>query len=302
MRRSVVIAALMLVVATLALMTGLARSRVIRAPWHRDPESKAQRIKASVDRFQEACAGMEVIPASAVSSEQQIDQILARAFASTGTDVAQNQSTALSPLALNQLRSDLAGILYRRWWDSSFESYSTFMESRGYEIRSGDDLVSHCGIDLIYSASTGKPWDPSLPPKQAVEEVWNAKPPCPVPLTELKALVTDSTGLGIAFGQICPGDLEYYPTPPGPLGESGWLGERQVGFNVYFQAGGARRSEQLASRRCVMLATVGCVMQLKDGRFIPMLFFLWFDQDAGRWILEKAGAGNIPEGVGGIGF
>lgn len=302
MRRSVVIAAVVLLVAILALATGLVRSRIIRAPWQKPPESKSTRVKAAVDHFQELCAEMEVIPASAVSSEEHLNQILAQAFESTRTDTAQRQATALSPRSIEQLRRDLSGILYRRWWDGSFESYNTFMESLGYRIRSVDDLVRHCGIDLIYPASTGKPWDPSLPPKQAVEEVWNARPTCPVPLTELKALATEPAGLGIAFRQVCPGDLEYYPTPPGPLGERGWLGERQAGFNVYFQAGDARRSEQLAARRCVMLATVGVVMQFKDGRFIPMLFFLWFDQDAGRWILEKAGAGNIPEGVGGIGF
>lgn len=61
-------------------------------------------------------------------------------------------------------------------------------------------------------------------------------------------------------------------------------------------------SDALAAKKCVTLATVGIVMRFKEGRTFPVLFWYWFDDEAGRWYLDKVGVGNDTGDFGGILF
>ncbi len=305
-RRSSIIATVVSLAAILVLAIGLERSRIIRLPWQESVPKRSVRVKASAEQFQNLCADIEFVSADSISSAKDLEQILTAALDTSLESIEQRNTPALDTQALEQLRNDLSEIIYRRWQENSFDSYDAFMRSHGYKIRSTEDLVKSCAIDLVYPAATGQPWDPSMEPGKAVETIWQAwkdNPPGSGTLAVLRGLADQPDGVSIAFRRVCPGDLEYFPTPGGPLGEQGWLGERQTAFNMFYVTNdGSRRSDQLAAGRCVMLATVGWVMQFEDKRFLPILFWFWFDPQSQRWVLEKVGAGNIPEGVGGIFF
>jgi len=109
-------------------------------------------------------------------------------------------------------------------------------------------------------------------------------------------------GVAVAFEQLCPGDHMILPSLGGRLGDDGWYGQKQSGWNFLYRPKGDSLKDRLASGRCVASATVAAVMKFRKGRFFPVFFRFWFDEDTERWYVFQAGAGNTVRGFGGVCF
>lgn len=74
-----------------------------------------------------------------------------------------------------------------------------------------------------------------MPPHGAVRALWDAGPKGRAHDRALRAFCTDAAGARAAFAVRCPGDLDMYPVPGGPLGEAGWTGGQLGALSRYYE-------------------------------------------------------------------
>lgn len=301
MDRRMVVAAT-LGAAVLSIGVGLYRSGVLRSTTPSQGVIQAQ----AADTRRQALVRFESLPLvsrSNVESVDELNDVLAEALAPSIQEFQTPGPGPLSAEVLKQLQEDLAGLMFAQWWTRDFEDYHRTMLANGYRLRSGSDLIQWCAVDLVYPLWTGKKWDADLPPIEITRSLWEADTPTKAEAARLEALCVDPAGARIATKKLCPGDIQIYPPPGGPLGDDAWIGGRVSAFSRFYEpVSGRRMSDLLAAKKCVTLATVGIVMRFKGGRDFPVLFWYWFDDEAGRWYLDKVGVGNDTGDFGGIFF
>jgi len=308
LRRLMPVGVAVLVVVCLMYWVGW-RSRMIRVPGEPKPPDvveEEQRREADLATARELYEQLQMLPVAEVQSLEQLDQSFGSLITDDCRRFADNRSAAYTADKLDALRHDVVGIVYYRWIQPSFEEYDRFMTNAGYvlpetyaEIKDG----RKDSLRLGYPIWVKEPFDPEMPPREALRRFWNASPPRPTAgqAQHLQALSIDPDGVEVAVGRYCL-TSERFPPLGGKLGEVGWYGGMEITIPRFWQPRSGWPHDRLARNQCVEHASVGVVLRFENGTVLPFRFDCWFDEQSGRWWVYSIAMTNVDGYFGGVFF
>lgn len=283
------------------------RSQVIRAPG--EPPSRrvleqTRRIQGALEHGRKVYSQLDMKPVREISSIEQLDEMLGSRIAEAMREFVSDDKPGHDSKSLDDIRKDVIGLMYHRWFAPSFDAYDQFMLDVGYSLPNTYTEITDGRKDslrLSFKMWTGQEFDPTRPPRDSLRAMWEAGPAGPGQVAELEAFAVDPDG--VEFG-IKPVTLIDYSGVEfdGALSRVGWHGGESGSIPRYWQPAAGFYHHRVNAGQTIQQATVGVILKFTNGQTVPFCFNCWYDVQTRRWYLESVLIANFQENFGGVFF
>ncbi|MCC6319970.1 MAG: hypothetical protein IT438_00860 [Phycisphaerales bacterium] len=247
---------------------------------HPVPAGSPER-EARVASAQQASRALKALALVSIADDGVLEQIVAGISRAAGED--------LLPHAAGLGRT-VANFLVTRYGRRDGADYVRWMEEAGYQRRGLDELKSSWFVNDAYHAYFGAP----LPERLEWDEV----------ARKMFAAQDQFRGGGSRIGKVCisPGGMEViakrltradprWPRLGGAIGDV--LDGSQVSISPSWWRAQVDYNEQLAAGENPLVASVGFLAEMADGRRVPVAVSLQYDDKRGRWWVISMWHGHL---------
>lgn len=180
---------------------------------------------------------------------------------------------------------DLAAeFIYYRFAQGSVDEYKRWRRSRGEELIDPARLRGR-QVPEDYVRCVGREYPGDAAAEAAFDDMWAVGRNAPAGGFKVGALASEPRGLCLALGELGPAGVGAFPRLAGDLGEAAWEGTRAGSFRVWWEHPTRSLTAAIKSSPRTRVATVGLIVELDDGKRLPLRLLLYQHPEERRWRL-----------------